>query len=221
MRRFIVAVPIAALALGGSSACATKKFVRTRTGEVNAKVDALGRSLEQTQERTRRNENRIEDVDQKVQSVDWLAQAAGAEARVAASRARVADAKLDAIDKSSRRLNTDLILAEGEGNFAFGSAALPGAVKARIDELIRQATRDPKNIHIEIEGHTDSVGDPRVNDRIARVRAAAVQRYLYERYQIPLHKMNVISFGEEKPVATNATRTGRAQNRRVVLRIVA
>ena len=51
-------------------------------------------------------------------------------------------------------------------------------------------------------------------------RAEAVKRYLYEQHQIPLHKMNVISYGEEKPVAPNKTRDGRAQNRRVVIKIL-
>ena len=46
------------LALGGSTACATKKFVRTSVGEVNEKVDSLGRSVEETQERTRKNEGK-------------------------------------------------------------------------------------------------------------------------------------------------------------------
>jgi peptidoglycan-associated lipoprotein len=48
-----------------------------------------------------------------------------------------------------------------------------------------------------------------------------VKRYLYEHHQIPLHKMNVISYGKEKPVAPNNTRDGRAQNRRVVIRVLA
>jgi len=46
MRNFFVAVPIALLAIGGSTACATKKFVRTSVGEVNEKVDSQGRALE-------------------------------------------------------------------------------------------------------------------------------------------------------------------------------
>src|SRR6267378_4023909 len=77
MRRFFVAVPIAMLVVGGSTACATKKFVRTSVGEVNDKVDSLGKSVEETQERTRRNEGRISEVDQKAQAADQKAQAAG------------------------------------------------------------------------------------------------------------------------------------------------
>ena len=65
LRKFFVAVPIAVLAIGGTTACATKKFVRTSVGEVNAKVDSLGRSVEETQERTRQNEGRITEVDPK------------------------------------------------------------------------------------------------------------------------------------------------------------
>jgi len=65
MRKLFVAVPIALLAVGGSTACASKKFVRTSVGEVNDKVDSLGRSVEETQERTRRNEGRLSEVDQK------------------------------------------------------------------------------------------------------------------------------------------------------------
>ena len=56
------------LVVGGTTACATKKFVRTSVGEVNGKVDSLGRSVEETQERTRRNEGKISEVDQKAEA---------------------------------------------------------------------------------------------------------------------------------------------------------
>ena len=61
-RKFFIALPIVVLAVGGSTACATKKFVRTSVGEVNEKVDSQGRAIEETQERTRKNEGRISEV---------------------------------------------------------------------------------------------------------------------------------------------------------------
>jgi outer membrane protein OmpA-like peptidoglycan-associated protein len=64
------------------------------------------------------------------------------------------------------------------------------------------------------------VGDKAFNETLGMERAEAVKRYLYEQHQIPLHKMNVISYGEDKPVAPNKTRDGRAQNRRVVIRVL-
>jgi outer membrane protein OmpA-like peptidoglycan-associated protein len=235
LQKFLIAVPIAVLAIGGSTACATKKFVRTSVGEVNDKVDSLGKSVEDTQERTRRNEGRIAEVDQaaknadqKAQNADQKAQTAAQaaqQANTAASEARTAasavDSKVDTMDKTNRRLVYEVVLNEDQGNFKFGKTTLPDEAKQKIDEVVQQLKQDPKNVYIEIEGHTDNIGPKVINDKIGLERAEAVQRYLYEQYQIPLHKMNVISYGENKPVAPNKTKAGRAQNRRVVIKILA
>jgi outer membrane protein OmpA-like peptidoglycan-associated protein len=228
LRKFFVAIPITVLAIGGSTACATKKFVRTSVGEVNEKVDAQGRSLEETQERTRKNEGRISEVDQKAaqaaqaaQAAHDAANAANTAASAAASTANEVGGKVETIDKANRRLVFETVLSEDQGNFKFGKTILPDEAKQKLDEMVAQLKQDPKNIYLEIEGHTDNVGDKKTNERIGLERAEAVKRYLYEQYQIPLHKINVISYGEDKPVAPNKTRTGRAQNRRVVIKVLA
>jgi len=232
MRKFLVAIPIAVLAIGGSTACATKKFVRTSVGEVNDKIEATNRSLEETQERTRQNEARITDVDQKAQAAAQSAHAAADQASTAAKtadtkavaadqKADTVNAKADALDKASKRLVYEVVLSEDEGNFKFAKTALPDEAKAKLDQMITSIKADPKGAFFEIEGHTDNVGDPKTNERIGMQRAEAVKRYLYEQHQVPLHKMNVISYGEEKPVAPNKTRAGRAQNRRVVIKVLA
>ena len=97
---------------------------------------------------------------------------------------------------------------------------LPDEAKARLDQMVTELKADPKGIFIEIEGHTDNAGDTDVNEKLGLERAEAVKRYLYEQHQVPLHKINVISYGEEKPVAPNNTRDGRAQNRRVVVKVL-
>jgi outer membrane protein OmpA-like peptidoglycan-associated protein len=114
-----------------------------------------------------------------------------------------------------------VVLSEDQGNFKFGKTVLPDEAKQKLDEMVAHLKQDPKAIYLEIEGHTDNVGDKMINTKIGLERAEAVKRYLYEQYQIPLHKMNVISYGEEKPVAPNKTRDGRAQNRRVVIKVLA
>jgi len=228
MRKVLAAIPIALMVVGGTTACASKKFVRTSVGEVNDKVDSLGRSVEETQERTRRNEGRISEVDQKAQSAANSAQqanGAAADAKNTAVDARSAantvGTKLDTFDKASRRLVYEVVLSEDEGNFKFGKAVLPDEIKQKIDQMVSNLKEDPKNVFIEIEGHTDNVGTPIANEKVGLERAQAVERYLYEQHQIPLHKMNVISYGESKPVAPNKTRTDRAKNRRVVIRVLA
>ena len=225
LRKFFMAVPVTLLVVSGTTACASKKFVRTSVGEVNGKVDSLGRSVEETQERTRRNEGKITEVDQKAMAADQKAQAAGQAAANAQNTAvevgSKANARFDSIDAANRRLVYEVVLSEDQGNFKFGQTKLPDEAKQKIDEMVQQLKQDPKNVFIEIEGHTDNVGDKLINEKVGLERAEAVQRYLYEQYQIPLHKMNIISYGESKPVGPNKTRTDRAKNRRVVIRVLA
>ena len=225
-RKFFVLVPVALVAIGGT-ACASKKFVRSSVGEVNDKVDSMGRSIEETQERTRKNEGRISEVDQKAQAAGQAAKVANDAAAIAhnaandaGNKATEATGKFDALDKANRRLVYEVVLSEDSGNFRFGQTTLPDEAKAKIDEMVAQLKQDPKNVYIEIEGHTDNVGDKTINQKIGLERASAAQRYLYEQYQVPLHKMNVISYGQEKPIAPNNTKAGRAQNRRVVIKVL-
>ena len=63
--------------------------------------------------------------------------------------------------------------------------------------------------------------DPVYNKRLGLSRAEAVKDYLHEKHQVPLHKINTVSYGETRPVAPNTTKAGRAKNRRIVVRVVA
>jgi outer membrane protein OmpA-like peptidoglycan-associated protein len=218
---------ILALTVAVAPACATKKFVRTEVGNVNTKVDTLAGTLEETQERTRRNEERIGVVDEKAEAAGRSATSARAAADAAANSAKEVDGKVttvnnrvNVVEAAARRLIYEVTLSEDQGNFKFGKADLPDPAKARLDQVVADLKADPKTIFIEVEGHTDNVGTPDVNERVGLERAEAVKRYLYEQHQVPLHKINVISYGEDKPVAPNNTRDGRAQNRRVVVKIL-
>ena len=226
-RRMLFLVPVAAIAVGGSTACATKKFVRTRVGQVNDKVDSLGRSVEGTQERTRQNEGKITEVDQKATAAGTAAQAAqgaadraNTAAQQAANTANTAVQRTDALEKASKRLVYEVVLSEDQGNFKFGKFDLPDEAKAKLDQMMQQIKADPKGAYFEIAGYTDSIGSKEYNEKLGLERADAVKRYLYEQHQIPLHRMNVISYGEENPVAENKTKAGREQNRRVVIRVL-
>jgi peptidoglycan-associated lipoprotein len=221
MKRLVLAVPLLALALGGSTACATKKFVRGEVGQVNNKVDTLSRSLEETQERTRANEAKIGEVGQAAAAADTKAAAAGSRAEAAASAAAAVNTRADAIEKAAKRIVYEVVLNEEKGNFKFGKATIPENVGPEVDALVQKLKADPNGAYIEIEGHTDNVGGKDVNYKLGLDRAEAVKRYLYETHQVPLHKINVISYGEEKPVGENKTKDGRAANRRVVIKVIA
>ena len=220
MKKLVVAAPILALVLGGTTACATKKMVRTEVGEVNGKVETLSKSVEETQERTRANEGKINEVDQKAQAAGQSAAAAGKRADEARAAADAVNAKADALDRSSKRLVYEVTLSEDKGGFKLGTSAMPDEAKADIDQLVQQLKANPNGAFIEIEGHTDNTGSKELNYKLGLERAEAVKRYLYEQHQVPLHKISVISYGEEKPIAPNKTKEGRAQNRRVVIKVL-
>ena len=239
MRKSLFAVSMLAVTLALAPACASKKFVRTEVGGVNQKVDTLATTVEQTQERTRQNETRIGEVDKKAESAgqsaaaankaaaDANAAAAGALTRAnavgteAATATKTVNTRVDAAQTEFRRLMYTVTVSEDQGNFKFGKTELPDEAKARLDQVVGQLKSDTsKNIFIEIEGHTDNVGSSVLNKELGLERAEQVKRYLYEQHQIPLHKINVISYGEEKPVSPNNTKDGRAQNRRVVVKVL-
>jgi outer membrane protein OmpA-like peptidoglycan-associated protein len=227
MRNSLFAAALLTLSVAVAPACATKKYVRTEVGNVNSKVDTLAGTVEETQERTRKNEERIGAVDEKAEAAGRSATSARAAADAAANAAKEVDGRVatvnnrvSAVETAARKLVFEVTLSEDQGNFAFGKTELPDAAKSRLDQLVQQMKADTKNIFIEIEGHTDNVGSPTTNERIGLERAEAVKRYLYEQHQVPLHKMNVISYGEEKPVAPNNKRDGRAQNRRDVVKVL-
>ena len=207
-------------AVGLSAACATKGFVRTNVDAVNTRVDSLTRSVDEHQQHVRTIDGRLTEVDRTAQHAQTTAQRALTSAGSAQERADAAANKADAVELASKRLMYTVVLSEDEGNFAFGRASLPEDARARIDELAEKVKADPQGAYFEIEGHTDSIGPKQYNEQLGLHRAEAVKRYLYEKHQIPLHRMNAISYGPEKPVAPNSTREGRAQNRRVVVRVL-
>jgi len=234
MSKKLFAASMITLSVAAVPACASKGFVREEVGTVNSKVDTLGTTVEQTQQRVGQNEARIGAVDQKAEAAGKAAsdaRSAATDARGAADKAAATASavggrvdtvatEVAASAAAARRLIFTVTLSEDQGNFTFGKAELPEAARTRVDQMIDQLKANPQNVFIEIEGHTDNVGDIAINERLGLDRAEAVKRYLYEQHQVPLHKINVISYGEGKPVAPNNTRDGRAQNRRVVVRVM-
>ena len=219
MRTFMTALAVAAVATF-STACASKKYVKTSVGEVNDKVDSLGRSVEQTQERTRQNEAKIGEVDAKATAAGNSAQQANAAAANANTAASAANANATGVDKQSKRRVLEVVINTASSGFETMKAELPDDAKGQIDQVIARLQQDPKNVWIEIEGHTDNTGPAELNEKLGLERADAAKRYLYEKHQIPLHKINVISYGMTKPIGDNKTKEGRAENRRIVIRVL-
>ncbi len=97
---------------------------------------------------------------------------------------------------------------------------LKNLANALIDANKRLNSAGISNYKFEVSGHTDTTGDAAYNLKLGEERAMAVRDYIAKKHSIALSRLNVISYGEEKPVVDNKTREDRAQNRRVVIRIL-
>ncbi len=224
-KAMFVIIPIAVVALAGSTGCATKSYVGKNMTEVsdqmNGRIDAVSKSLEETQEQTRQNGTRINQVDQRAAAASETANAADRAAAAAQTDADRALTRADEAAHVARKLVYEVVLSEAQGDFGFDKTELSDSMKAKIDDLIEKLKADPQGGYIEIEGYTDSTGSEAYNEKLGLERAEAVQRYLHQQHNIPLQKISVVSFGEDRPVAPNDTREGRAQNRRVVIKVLA
>ena len=103
--------------------------------------------------------------------------------------------------------------------FAFDDSRLDSEAQASLDELANQLAAHPRYV-LEIVGYADATGPDRYNYRLGEERAASVERYLMTRHTVPPGRVAVVSFGEESPLADNESDTGRAQNRRVHVRLL-
>ena len=102
--------------------------------------------------------------------------------------------------------------------FKFGKSDLSDEAKQTLADAVATLKANPQNVSFALEGHADWTGPEPFNEKLGLARAETVKRYLAEQHEIPADKITVVSYGERQPAASNATREGRAQNRRVVVK---
>jgi outer membrane protein OmpA-like peptidoglycan-associated protein len=211
MRSILVPLVAASVATVALSGCATKKYVGREVGEINQKVDTLSGEMEKTQERVKRNETRIDDVDK--QSQAGISDAKGS-AQQALKRATEAERA------AKGKLIYTVTLSNDKVTFPVNRAAVSPDARSLVDEAIAQLKAENRGVYFEIEGHTDSTGPEAYNEKLGLDRATAVRNYMHDQLGIALNRIEVISYGETKPVVDNKTKEHRAQNRRVVINVL-
>lgn len=207
----IVFLCATALLAGG---CATKRFVNDGLSAQDAKLADIGTQVEA-------NQRRIEEAGDKIDSVEGEASRASKLGQEAGAAAKQADNKANqALEMARGKLLYKVVINDVAGRFALNNAELDDAAKSKLDEMANRLKKENAGVWLEIEGHTDASGPEEYNLTLGYRRAESVRRYLNMQHDIPLHKMNVISFGEARPVADNGTREGRAENRRVEIKVL-
>jgi peptidoglycan-associated lipoprotein len=208
---YVLLMVAAALAMG---ACATKKSLREGLGTQDTKISGIETQVEANQKRIEETGQRLDGVKEEAGEARRIGTEAGSKAEKAGERAD------KAFDLAKGKLLYTVVISETAGQFATSKYELSEDAKKKLDELAGRLKAENSNVYLEIQGHTDSTGSEEWNLILGQRRADAVRQYLNAAQGIPLHKMSVISFGESKPVADNGTREGRAQNRRVEIRVL-
>ncbi|PIR25266.1 MAG: hypothetical protein COV43_06130 [Deltaproteobacteria bacterium CG11_big_fil_rev_8_21_14_0_20_42_23] len=106
------------------------------------------------------------------------------------------------------------VITTNEIHFALNKATIRDDSKSILDDILEQIKGRHEIERVRIEGHTDSTGAEAYNQQLSEQRANAVRTYFLE-HGYSADKMTAVGMGENNPVADNATKDGRAQNRRV------
>lgn len=218
------------------SGCATKKYVREQ-------VQTVQPAIQEAQNATKENAERIDAVDKRAQQGISAAQAADQKAgqaeqsaQAAQSTAQTADRKAETANEGVQQANNRISTLDTKVNninfndnyaqsemqavvFALNSAALSEQAKNTLDRIASDVGGQQFGYMLEVQGYTDNTGGEQYNIGLSQRRAEAVERYLVSK-NIPLFRVSIVGLGKDKPVADNKTRDGRAQNRRVEVRVL-
>ena len=219
-KRIAVVFALSLLVILSSAACATKKYARNR---INERVTPLEQRTGELEESSRRNTQDISTLSTDINDVRGRTDRAQSQADAALTRADEAGTRAGTIEGSVNDLRTNLdkysLQDTATVNFKFDSYVLTPEATESLDQLAGQI-KDRQNFILEIQGFADATGTDTYNNQLTQKRADAVRRYLAEQHDIPLFRMHILGFGEVRAVADNTTRAGRAQNRRVEIRLL-
>lgn len=205
-----------------TAGCTTKNYVRKQTEPIIDKTNSLD-------ELTAKNSRDIKDVDsraqQGIQGVNDKASQADQKAVDARGRADQAQTlasqtsgRVDTLANTVANLDNYHPVVETSVHFAFNKANLTSKAKDALNQLLAEVP-NTKGYLVVVEGDTDSVGSANYNYKLSERRANAVVQYLASN-NVPAHKIYVVGLGKDKSAAPNTTSEGRAQNRRVDVRLM-
>jgi OOP family OmpA-OmpF porin len=216
-------VIILAASMAATVGCTSKNYVKQQTTPLINKTNELD-------DMTAKNSKDIKDVDARAQSgiqavnaktadVEQKAQAANQSASSAQQLADTANNRVGVLTNTVANLDNYRPVAETSVKFGFNKDILTPKAQEALDQLAGSIS-GTKGYIIALEGGTDSVGSADYNYDLSQRRANSVIQYLASKYNVPAHKIYVIGLGKDKPVETNKTKEGRADNRRVDVRLM-
>jgi outer membrane protein OmpA-like peptidoglycan-associated protein len=206
-----------------TSGCSTKNYVRSQTAPLIDQTNQLDSNTAQDHRNIIDTDARAQAGIGKAQSAadaaDQHALAAGQSADTAGQSAQDAVNRVDTLSGVVANLDNYKQLSDASVTFGFDKSVLTAADKAQLDD-VAASLAGARGYLLEVTGGTDSVGDAQYNYKLSERRADSVVDYLSTKYNIPPHKFYLVGIGKDDAVADNKTAAGRAQNRRVEVKLM-
>jgi OOP family OmpA-OmpF porin len=189
------------------------RAVESRAAPLEDRASSTETKLSQVEQNSQRLSGQLDELSAVANTAKGGARAAQQTADAAVAGVNTTNERISALDDYAPQA----VLAV---NFKVGSAVLSVDSKAKLDELATKAL-NAKGYVVEVSGFADSSGSIERNRALSQRRADAVIRYLVENHSIPLRRIvTPYGFGESNAVAENTSRAGRAQNRRVEVKLL-
>jgi outer membrane protein OmpA-like peptidoglycan-associated protein len=222
MNRTSLVICLAA-SLAATVGCASKNYVKQQTtpliNKTNELDDLSAKNSKDIKDVDARAQAGIQAVNAKTADVEQKAQVAGQNAASAQQVADAANSRVGLLTNTVANLDNYHAVAETSVKFGFNRDNLTPKSQEALDQLAA-GIASTKGYIIALEGGTDSVGPADYNYDLSQRRANSVIQYLATKYNVPAHKIYVIGLGKDKPVESNKTSNGRADNRRVDVRLM-
>jgi len=203
--------------------CSSKNYVKQQTtpliNKTNELDDLTAKNTKDIKDVDARAQAGIAAVNAKTDAVEQKAQAAGQNAVSAQQMADAANGRVGVLTNTVANLDNYHAVAETSVKFGFNKDNLTPKAMEALDQLAARIAAT-KGYIIALEGGTDSVGPADYNYDLSQRRANSVIQYLASKYNVPAHKIYLIGLGKDKPVEDNKTSAGRADNRRVDVRLM-
>jgi outer membrane protein OmpA-like peptidoglycan-associated protein len=222
MNRTSLVICLAA-SLVATVGCTSKNYVKSQTtpliNKTNELDDLTAKNTRDIKDVDARAQAGIQAVNAKTAEVEQKTVTAAQGATQAQQMADAANGRVSVLTNTVANLDNYHAVAETSVKFGFNKDVLTPKAKEALDQLAGNIA-STKGYIIALEGGTDSVGPADYNYDLSQRRANSVIQYLATKYSVPAHKIYVIGLGKDKPVESNKTQAGRADNRRVDVRLM-
>ena len=234
VRRFSVAGLVILAGIIVLSGCASRKYVRLQTHalepaiqeasnaakEASERIDAVDRGAQQGVTAAGAADQKAAAAQQAAQAAQNAAEAADREADTANQGVQQAHNRINTLESSIANINDNYTQSEVlTVTFGVNKTNLSNEAKRSLDRIASDDSGQRTGYMLEVQGFTDTTGSEQYNIGLSQRRAEAVERYLVSK-NVPLFRISIVGLGKDNPVADNKTSQGRAQNRRVQVRVL-